>query len=147
MFEITGLSVISAVGERLSEIFPDAKWYREGAADPVYPCVFVRLADFKTKEDGYGKWWLDYAVNIEYRIEKSPALSDTLLEDLNFAGHSLVSGLTEIFLGTKPVKVRDARYDIRDSVLKFSAHMRLRGVKAPENTEKMVKLSLSKKLG
>ena len=138
MYEIIGLSVISALGAEITKVFPGARWQRETVTNPQFPHFFVQQLSASSSEERKNHWWLDYLMNVQYRIAANPQAVGNLLEQLNNIGAKMKSDIQNIYWDNVPVRIRNPRYEIQEGILQYTCNVRVQGTKTSEEYTKML---------
>lgn len=145
--EILGLSVVSATGMRLRELYPTVTWYREVITNLRFPHFFVFQLAVQSSEERLNYWWIEYLVTLRYRVAADTTFTSNLQEQLDTMGLKLLSDLNFLNWFGHPVKVKDARYEKEDGVLHFFFTFKIMATKPKEEVVKQMKLDLNITIG
>lgn len=126
MYEVIGEVVKSATSIKLGEIFGTTiKRYKESVTNIQYPNFFIYVVSSSITKDTRNRWFVDYLMNIRYRVVKDVETITNLEQQLDGIGFDLLTQFTEIQL-ERPVRVTNARYEKADGVLQFFYNVRIR---------------------
>lgn len=120
MIELTGENVKEAVAQRLFDIFPDIKFYKESTTNPIYPHFFIYQISVADSEERKNYHLMSYAMEVRYRVKPDPSTDSKLELNLDDMGMKLLQNFNIIDFDDEKIKVKEKNIEKVDGVLHFT---------------------------
>lgn len=130
MNELKATSVTDAIIKKLIELFPGIAIYEEAITTLRYPHFFIFNLSTDTEEDNYNRYYVNYLINIRYRVAAQPQFVTTLQKDLDTVAMELLSNLELVELDGWKYRIKNARAEKIDGILQYYCNLSVRVKKA-----------------
>lgn len=127
--------VKQAIVERLLEVFPDVRVYKEASSVVEYPHFFVYQIILLDDEDRKDVHILDYSMEIRYRVASDPTVDLTLERDLDNMGLKLLQYFNIIDFEGEKVRCTEKSITKSDGILHFFFTIRIMVKKVSDSRE------------
>ena len=140
--ELTGESIKTGLRIELLKLFTGATVYTEQIGDSVavYPHFFVNQLTLSAQEDRRDHWFLQYLINLRYRVAAEPFLDRNLNQKLDAVGLQLLE-IKWITIGPYRERLLNPRCEKVDGVLHFFTNFNVQATKEEEEGVKQEKLT------
>lgn len=122
---IIGETIKNAILGKLLELFPNVSVYKEQMTTPDFPHFFILQLNTSSVEDRKDKYFITYLMNIRYREVADVATEAKIEQKLDDIGNELIINFTDVQIGEKPYKIREAYYEKIDGVLHFTCKIKI----------------------
>jgi len=137
MIELTGENVKEAVVQRLFDIFPDIKFYKESTTNPIYPHFFIYQISVADSEERKNYHLMSYAMEVRYRVKPDSSTDSKLELNLDDMGMKLLQNFNIIDFDDEKIRVKEKNIEKVDGVLHFTFNIDILAKVIPD--EKSVK--------
>ena len=143
---IHGEIVKSALGAEIMRAFPGVTWYKERVINLRFPHFFVHQLTLDTIENRRGFWWLNYFINIRYRVAAEPDNVTNIQEQLDNVGLQILSNIKSITVSGLTKKLQSPRYEKVDGVLHYFCNITLQATEEEAEAVLQQQLELNQTL-
>ena len=117
--------VKNAIIYKLLEIFPDISVYKEAKTSLSYPHFFVYQINFSCEEERKGYFFLDYSMDIRYRVASDSSTDLKLQQNLDNVSLLLFTYFDIIEINDLKIKCKNKRVEKVDGILHFLCDFRI----------------------
>lgn len=126
MNELRSTTVTDAIIKKLLELFPGIAIYEEAISNLRYPHFFIFKLTTDTEEDNFNRYYVNYFINIRYRVAPQPDFVTNLQKQLDAVGLELLSELELVELDGLYYRIQEPRIEKVDGMLQYYCNVSVR---------------------